>query len=819
MRIALKELIGKILYVFLDDIIVYSESVDQHLERLEILFSTLNEHNLKISPGKCKLLMQELPFLGFLITRHGVIPDPIKTLSIQKLPPPKNARDIKSFMGMINYYSRHNLADFAKPLHSLLKKNTKFEWTSQCQQSFDYFKKCLMSAPILQYPNFENIFFITTDASKVAISATLSQGEPKNSLPVAYASRTLTDVETRYSTAEKEVLAIVWGVRHFKTDVGYRYFEIFSDCKALQWLLQLKSPNSRLNRWKFELQGYDFKIHHIKGKENVVADCLSRFIEKTPSKIISVLTRAKAKELNRGSNYLTPEQNMLRIQEQKEEEIEEIPPFVESTDVNLKDKYEARLYLREVEDTRFLADKGINLGPGVTDTVIYKENEKEFIMLFASAKANEVTLSKLLTSLSQSLNDKGINTIYSISCDIALPKRNYEKFIDAMKIKCQQSSIKFLLIRQDIVTLHDKKEIEKVLKDFHDNPLAGNQGVNRTAYKIAQQFKWKGLRKDVQNYVKNCSICQRAKPNGVTKQPMQITSTASTQFSTIHVDCVGPLVESVEGFKYIFTFQDDLTRYFGAVPVVDHTAEVIAKAMVENIILRFGIPQVIVSDLGTEFVNDVMNKMFKMLGIKHNRTTAYHPQSNGVLERSHSTLKSILRCNTDNMVADWPNFVPFATFVVNSSLNRSIGYTPHELVFAYKLSLPSNLTRKPDPRYDFEGYLTDLKFKLQSAHHLARKNLDESKERNKTYYDEGALPKEYMVGDKVWLKNESRPTKLHNPFIGPYEVTEVISDVNVKLRIKGKDKIVHLNRIKKFNSVPESHNVEQGINEEQMDEI
>lgn len=116
--------------------------------------------------------------------------------------------------------------------------------------------------------------------------------------------------------------------------------------------------------------------------------------------------------------------------------------------------------------------------------------------------------------------------------------------------------------------------------------MAGHQGVNRTAYKIAQQFKWVGLRKDVQNYVNNCGVCQKAKPKGIVKQPMQITTTAPTQFSTVHVDCVGPLVESKEGFKYIFTFQDDLTRYFGAVPVVDHTAEVIAKAMVENVVLK-----------------------------------------------------------------------------------------------------------------------------------------------------------------------------------------------------------------------------------------
>lgn len=147
---------------------------------------------------------------------------------------------------------------------------------------------------------------------------------------------------------------------------------------------------------------------------------------------------------------------------------------------------------------------------------------------------------------------------------------------------------------------------------------------------------------------------------------------------------------------------------------------------------------------------------------------------------------------------NWPEFVPYAAFVINSSVNRSTNYQPHELVFSYKLEIPSNLKRKPEPVYNYDDYLTELKFKLQTAHTLAREEILKNKMTNKVMYDKKTKAKTYEIGDKVLLTNESRETKLHNPFVGPYVVTDIISDVNVKISKNNKDKIVHVNRTKKF---------------------
>lgn len=225
------------------------------------------------------MLKTTINFLGHTISDNGVKPNPDRVQSMSGFPQPKNPRGIKSFLGMANFYRRFidHFADKAAPLTQLLKKDVKFQWNQECTKAFESLKTSLTQAPILQYPDFTKPFIITTDASKIAISAILSQGEIGTDLPVAYASRKLIDTETRYGSAELEVLAILFAVETYRPYVYNRKFISQSDHRALQWLLEIKSPSSRLMRWKIRLAGYDFEIKYIKGKANYVADCLSRY--------------------------------------------------------------------------------------------------------------------------------------------------------------------------------------------------------------------------------------------------------------------------------------------------------------------------------------------------------------------------------------------------------------------------------------------------------------------------------------------------------------------------------------------------------------
>lgn len=264
--------------VYLDDIIVFSTSLQEHIQRLRDVFTRLRKANLKIQLDKSEFLCHSVPYLGHIIGKDGVRPNPDKIEIIKKFPVPKTSRDIKSFLGLLGYYRRFikNFAKVTKPLTSCLKKDAKIEHTPEFLNCFETCKKLLCNDPILQYPNFSKEFILTTDASNYAIGAVLSQGSPPQDRPIAYASRTLNQSETRYSTIEKELLAIVWAVKHFRPYLFGRHFKIYTDHRPLVWLFSLKEPNSKLVRWRLRLEEYDYEIIYKKGKLNANADALSR---------------------------------------------------------------------------------------------------------------------------------------------------------------------------------------------------------------------------------------------------------------------------------------------------------------------------------------------------------------------------------------------------------------------------------------------------------------------------------------------------------------------------------------------------------------
>lgn len=278
MNIVLTGLQGLHCYTYMDDIIIHSSQLDQHVESLELVFKRLREHNLKLQPDKSEFLRREVQYLGHIISDAGVKPDPSKIACVSKFPVPKSPKDIKSFLGLVGYYRRfiENFSHISKPLTSLLKKDVLFTWTPEQQKAFDLLKTKITTAPILQFPDFSKPFVLTTDASNYAISAILSQGEVGKDLPISFASRTLNKAEGNYSTTEKECLAIIFGTKTFRPYLFGHKFSILSDHKPLQWLFNCKDPGSKLVRWRLKLEEFDYEIKHKVGKLNSNADSLSR---------------------------------------------------------------------------------------------------------------------------------------------------------------------------------------------------------------------------------------------------------------------------------------------------------------------------------------------------------------------------------------------------------------------------------------------------------------------------------------------------------------------------------------------------------------
>ena len=263
---------------YLDDIIVFSSTWAEHLERLRAVFERLRRANLKLGARKCHLAAREVSFLGYRVTPEGLEPEPRLMEAISKLPPPINVAEVRSFLGLVGYYRRFvkRFSDKAAPLNHLLHKDHPWKWTRECQEAFQTLKGEIASRPVSAYPDFSKPFRLYTDASNLGLGAILAQRQDGKERIICCASRTLNNAETNYSTTKKECLAVVWGVQVFRPFLVATHFEILTDHYALQWLRSMKSTSAILHRWAAALEDYRFTILHRPGKLQGHVDALSR---------------------------------------------------------------------------------------------------------------------------------------------------------------------------------------------------------------------------------------------------------------------------------------------------------------------------------------------------------------------------------------------------------------------------------------------------------------------------------------------------------------------------------------------------------------
>jgi transposase InsO family protein len=206
--------------------------------------------------------------------------------------------------------------------------------------------------------------------------------------------------------------------------------------------------------------------------------------------------------------------------------------------------------------------------------------------------------------------------------------------------------------------------------------------MNRTDERVKLFVSWPGMKQEIDQYVRCCKVCQKNKiTQNKTKMPLQITTTPDVAWEKCSLDIVGPLTTTMDGNRYILTFQDELSKYTLAVPIPQQNAETVAKSFVEEVVLKFGIPQLLLTDQGSNFLSELFANMCKLLKIKKIKTTAYHPQSNGALERTHRVLVEYLRCYIYEDQTNWDKWLPYAIFVFNTTPHTATGFTPHELMF------------------------------------------------------------------------------------------------------------------------------------------
>lgn len=797
MNAVLSGLNGLKCFIYLDDVVIYANNLTEHNQRLTEIFQRFRQHNLKIQPSKCSFLRKECLYLGHIITEDGIKPDPAKIECVSKFPQPKNSKDIKSFLGLVGYYRKfiQDFAKIAKPLTKLLKKDEKFIWDNECSISFQTLKQSIISPPVLQYPDFSKEFIITTDASNYAIGAILSQGKINSDRPIAFASRTLNAAEQNYSTTEKELAAIVWAVKHFRPYVFGTKFKIVTDHKPLLYVFNIKDPGSRLTRFRLKLEEYNYEVIYKAGKKNTNADALSRTINIVNRNLITDYTEFQSYLKNHiVLNSKIKEKNTTYFQ------TNETDPIVLFLPKNFdKEKFKVLENNQQVKIFFECFNKNTELN---IPSALHYQDLNMFLLIDNENTFSDANYENIWSCLIDLRN-----IVSNTKTKLSIIKHHYNPLI---KWEIIYPMLRYLFANVDVeITIYNNNLINPtesnkttILEEYHNSPLAGHQGVSRTYKKLAQLYNWRGMKKDVKRFIKKCEFCQKNKLSRKTKMPMVITTTASKPFERCFLDVVGPLPETESGNKYILTFQDDLTKYNINIPMINQESLTVADHFVKNIICLYGIPEILITDQGTNFLSELFKNMCKMLKIKKIQTTSYHPESNGALERSHRVLEEYLRHFISDTQQDWDNWIPFATFTYNTTTHTATKFSPFELLFGFSPTLPTSINQPLKMSYTYDDFIENLKQKMQYSRQIARENLLHSKHISKNNYDKHSFPRNFTIGDKVLLYDESvrrgRSKKLSSLWIGPYIISDKISDLNYVIQ-KGKNKqTIHANRLKHF---------------------
>ena len=749
MNLALKGLTWKYCLVYIDDIIVWSTSFEDHLERLRAVFNRIKAASVKLKPTKCHFLRKSVAFLGHVVSEEGISANPEKTRAVREWPRPANITELRSFLGLASYYRRFvdKFAVIAAPLYRLCKKGVSFCWKEPEEKAFTDLKQCLITAPILAYPDFSEgsgEFILDTDAStKVGIGAVLSQKQRDGTERViAYGSRSLHEPEKNYCVTRLEMLALVHFTDYYRYYLLGRKFTARTDHNALRWLMSFKDPQGQVARWLERMQEYDFNVVHRPGSEHGNADGLSR----RPNPHHGDCPTCNTSEIR----------------------IEETAAIIKQPNVSL-------------------------------DPIQMWSREE-----IAKAQEEDRDIGPVLRALKEGKTKPTGRELHTRS---TITRAVWAQF-ELLYVEDQVLRIRIICP----TTSHSRTVlpaclVQPVLRMLHDGVGGNHLGKDKTLKKMKDRFWRPGLSSAVEEYCRACLTCAKCKSGRKPRAPLQPMG-SGYPMQRVHTDVVGPLPRTRRGNRYILTVQCSFTKWVEAYPLSNQRAATCARAFVTNWVYRYGVPDCIHSDQGRNFESNLYKEMSQLLHMNKTRTTAYHPQGNGQVENFHRTLKSLLKTQVDEHHDRWDEHLGSCMMAYRSSVHASTGYSPFCVMFGREMRIPLDvmMAEETDAEPDcmYTDFVSDLRDNLVSAFRNVRNHLAAAQKRQKDSFDKGVKHTLYNEGDLV-LKTDPQlkldeASKFHRNWAGPYRILERISEVTYKICKEGdsprRSKVVHFNNLK-----------------------
>ena len=701
--------------VYINDVLVFSRTLEEHIQHLQLVIKRIRECGLKLKPAKCHFIRKEVEYLGHTITPEGLTTNPRLVTAVKEFPIPCNVREVRQFLGLSSYYRRFipQFSKVAQPLHLLTRKGAEYQWSPACQAAFEALKQKLAEAPVLAYPSFDRDFVLETDASIQGIGAVLSQLQDDDKLhPVAYASRVLSPQERNYSITELETLAVVWAVTHFHTYLYGHCVTIYTDHTAVKAILETPNPTGQHARWWTKVYGRGVKEVHIvyrAGKTNLNADALSQSPQAPAPEEGIAEAEIQVAAVRSSGNEDTDIQTLLQSEPG-------CPLPVQCF----------------AEEQR--------KDPKVLDYILFLEKGE---LPLDQQRARKVALQETLFTIVDQI-------LYYVD-----PKQTNRR---RAVVPCQLQ--------------------EKIMEESHRGPMGGHFSGDRLFKTLARHWWWKGMYADVSHYAKICPECAIVSGGGRVNRPPLHPIPVQRPFQIVGVD-VMELPKTTRGNKLVLVFQDFLTKWPMVYPMPDQKASQISQILVEEVIPFFGVPESLLSDRGTNLLSHLMLDGCQLLGIKKLNTTAYHPQCDGMVERFNCTLKAMLRKHAPTFGSQWDRFLHGVLWAYRNTPHESTGETPSFLLFGIDCRTPTEAALLPANSInalDLTDYREEMILALSSARNLAVRNIQQAQKRYKDYYDRKATKNHFRVGDWVLVRfpaeKSGKDRKLSHPWHGPYRVVD-----------------------------------------------
>ena len=772
MEIVLEGIDGVI--VWIDDIFVYGgDTIEEHAALVKKVLQRLIDNNLRINPDKCHFGYQEVLMLGHMVTGEGRSIDPLKAEQALQWPIPKSSKDIQRFLGFTNFVAEY-VKDYAKivaPLNALRAdkdgKVRKFDMAQEHPEalaSFQFLGRALNSSPVLNRPDPALEFKVACDASRLGLGAMLYQ-EMKDGKRryIAFASTSLKGGQKNYGATKRELLGLVFALRKFHDFIYGRQFTLFTDHKALTALFTAPKLSYVLQDWMGTILDYTFEVRHRPGTQMDMPDALSRVYTEQPdgeedaaagmtATVFQRAVKLAAMKMRSAKGKATPARK--KNKRKRDEEVHASWALSKPGNV------------RPGQERKTTAEVNFDLG----------ETDPEALAELEALEREQDALDEEVEAYAKDEQQEFVDEQVFMQQNQLLQRLPF----DELSRYADRELAEFIAERHLKITPKDKQR-ESLLRQYHAEAHFGAEDLYKSIWRAG--FYWPGLRKQCRETIERCKPCLQYNIGREGFHPVKSLK-ADHIWDHVVVDTAGPFPVSEEGNAYIIIIVDVKSRFVVTKPVPNLQMTTMAKALYEVFAL-FGPPQIMQSDNGTEYINQLVTQLCKQAGVAHRSTAPWNPRANGLAEAFVKIIKGALKKALEGAFDKWDKALPGVTLAVNKHDANLSKTAPFTLFFGrpvndwqdYSISsLMGPLVQQLDEDVNEQSIDVEQLQQQQQVRSIVmpaiQRALDARQQIINTTLDakRKAVVRRYPVGATVFIINEDFASKLDPLWVGPFVV-------------------------------------------------